>query len=205
MVSRQGVTIPVRSGAVLTVPILVHPQMAEVGVEATPAEGAILAAVTLGAEETSGGISLKGNLMADFRAGFLSRRTVLGWIAAGASIIPTVTSAGTYVSAYQGRRLYEWDGKYLSQYQGKRLFEWDGRYLSQYQGRRLFEWDGRYISEYQGRRLFELDGRYVREYQGSRLFEFEGKYVVRYQGARVFEQDGSIPAVILSLLATGRL
>jgi hypothetical protein len=28
---------------------------------------------------------------------------------------------------------------------------------------------------------------------------------VRYQGARVFEQDGSIPAVILSLLATGRL
>jgi hypothetical protein len=45
----------------------------------------------------------------------------------------------------------------------------------------------------------------LREYQGNRLFEFEGKYVTRYQGARLFEQDGSIPAVILSLLATGRL
>lgn len=167
--NHRGITTLVRSGAAPTLPTQAHPRMAEVGEGATLAVG-----VTSGAAEILAAIShSRERIMLGLWAKFLSRRTVLGWIAAGAGMLSTSAVAGTYVSAYQGKRLYEWDGKYLSQYQGKRLFEWDGRYLSQYQGRRLFEWDGRYISEYQGRRLFELDGRYVREYQGNRLFEFE--------------------------------
>jgi len=111
----------------------------------------------------------------------------------------------SYISQYQGRRLYSWDGQYLSKYQGSRLFEWDGEYLSAYQGRRLFERDGEYLSEYQGRRILELDGRYISQYQGRRLFEWDGEYLSRYQGARIFEVQGSIPLPILALLATGML
>lgn len=135
----------------------------------------------------------------------VTRRAFSVWLTVLTCLFGLQALAGTYLSVYQGSRMYEWDGKYLSHYQGKRLFEWDGKYLAQYQGRRLFEWDGRYVSQYQGRRVLELDGRHVSEYQGKRLFAFDGKYVARYQGSRVFEQEGVIPQVILALIATGQI
>jgi hypothetical protein len=114
-------------------------------------------------------------------------------------------SADSYISQYQGSRLYSWDGRYLSTYQGGRLYEWDGEYLSAYQGSRLYQRDGRYISQYQGNRLLELDGEYISQYQGSRLFQWDGKYLSAYQGGRVFEVQGSVPVVVLALLAAGYL
>ncbi len=71
---------------------------------------------------------------------------------------PQIMASDSYITQYQGSRLYSWDGKYLSQYQGKRLYEWDGHYLSTYQGSRRFEWDGQYIQTYQGGRVFSIDG-----------------------------------------------
>jgi len=111
----------------------------------------------------------------------------------------------SYISQYQGGRLYSWDGQYLSRYQGSRLFEWDGEYLSAYQGSRLYERDGEYISEYQGSRILEINGRYISQYQGNRLFEWDGEYLSRYQEGRIFEIQGSIPLPVIALLAAGML
>jgi hypothetical protein len=76
-------------------------------------------------------------------------------------LLPLCLSASlasdSYISQYQGSRLYSWDGQYLSKYQGSRLFSWDGKYLSAYQGSRLYSWDGEYISEYQGSRILQKE------------------------------------------------
>jgi len=37
------------------------------------------------------------------------------------------------------------------------------------------------------------------------LFEWDGQYLQTYQGGRVFAVDGSVPQVILALLAAGFL
>lgn len=78
-------------------------------------------------------------------------------------------------------------------------------YISQYQGGRLYSWDGRYLSKYQGNRLYEWDGQYLSAFQGSRLFTWDGRYLSRYQGSRIFQVEGSVPVVILALLAAGYL
>ncbi len=114
-------------------------------------------------------------------------------------------AADPVIRAYQGRTLYQWDGRYLSQYQGKRLHEWDGRYLSQYQGKRLYEWDGRYLSQYQGKRLYEIDGNGVRAYQGKNLFSWDGPHITRYQSSRFLTVDGVVPLPVLALIAAGML
>ena len=118
--------------------------------------------------------------------------------------LPAVAS-DTKIRAYQGRALYEWDGRYLSQYQGRRIYEWDGRYLSQYQGRRIYQWDGRYLSQYQGSRLLEIDESGVRAYQGKRLFTWDGEHISRYQGRRVLTVEGIVPQPVLALLVAGKL
>jgi hypothetical protein len=46
---------------------------------------------------------------------------------------------------------------------------------------------------------------YISEYQGSRLYAWDGRYLSKYQGSRIFEVDGSVPVVILALLAAGYL
>jgi len=118
---------------------------------------------------------------------------------------PTAMASDSYIQQYQGQRLYSWDGKYLSQYQGSRRYEWDGKYLSAYQGSRRFEWDGHYVSQYQGSRILEISGTRISRYQGSVLFEWDGQYLQKYQGGRIFSVDGSVPQVILALLAGGFL
>ncbi len=109
------------------------------------------------------------------------------------------------IRAYQGRTLYEWDGRYLSQYQGRRIYEWDGRYVSQYQGRHIYQWDGCYLSHYQGSRLLEIDESGIRAYQGKRLFTWDGEHVSRYQGRRVLTVEGIVPQPVLALFAAGKL
>jgi hypothetical protein len=114
-------------------------------------------------------------------------------------------ASDTKIRAYQGRTIYEWDGRYLSQYQGRRIYEWDGRYVSQYQGRRIYEWDGCYLSQYQGSRLLEIDESGIRAYQGKRLFTWDGEHVSRYQGRRVLTVEGVVPQPVLALLVAGKL
>jgi hypothetical protein len=118
---------------------------------------------------------------------------------------PSSMASDSYIQQYQGQRLYSWDGKYLSQYQGSRIYEWDGKYLSSYQGSRRFEWDGHFVSQYQGSRILEISGTRISRYQGSVLFEWDGQHLQKYQGGRIFSVDGSVPQVILALLAGGFL
>jgi transcriptional regulator of met regulon len=153
----------------------------------------VIAGVTAGNVYRPSGGGLSPNMLSRIAAFF-------------ASVLAATTAlADSYISEYQGSRLYSWDGQYLSKYQGNRLYQWDGEYLSAYQGNRLFERDGKYISQYQGNRILEIDGEYIAKYQGNRLFTWDGEYLSRYQGNRIFEVDGSVPVVILALLAAGYL
>jgi hypothetical protein len=71
-----------------------------------------------------------------------NQRLLILIAAALACLCSSLFAEDSYISKYQGNRLYSWDGQYLSKYQGSRLFEWDGEYLSRYQGGRIFEIQG---------------------------------------------------------------
>jgi len=51
----------------------------------------------------------------------------------------------------------------------------------------------------------QIDGEYISQYQGNRLFQWDGKNLSAYQGNRIFEIQGSVPLVIMALLAAGYL